>query len=51
VSRPANARQAGVAWGRWISYVWLPLAAYEIPVTLWLLVKGAAATARSAAPA
>jgi len=51
VSRPANARLAGVAWGWWISYVWLPLAADEIPVARWLLVKGAAAPARSAAPA
>jgi len=34
---------------RWIWYVWLPLAAYEVPLALWLLVKGAAApTARSA---
>jgi hypothetical protein len=49
VSRKANARLAGVAPGRW--YVWLPLAAYEIPVAPWLLVKAAAAPARSAAPA
>jgi hypothetical protein len=41
----------GLFPGRWIWYVWLPLAAYEIPVALWLLVKGAAAPARSTAPA
>jgi hypothetical protein len=28
---------------RWIWYVWLPLAAFEVPLALWLLVKGAAA--------
>ena len=34
---------------RWIWYVWLPLAAYEVPLALWLLMKGAAAPpARSA---
>ena len=32
---------------RWIWYVWLPLAAYEIPLGVWLLWKGAAAPARS----
>jgi len=31
---------------RWIWYVWLPLAAYEIPLAVWLLWKGAAAPAR-----
>ena len=36
---------------RWIWYVWLPLAAYEIPLALWLLVKGAAAPAPATAPA
>lgn len=37
--------------GRWIWYVWLPLAAYEIPLALWLLFKGAAAPAPNGAPA
>jgi hypothetical protein len=36
---------------RWIWYVWLPLAAYEIPLALWLLFRGAAAPARQTAPA
>jgi hypothetical protein len=31
---------------RWIWYVWLPLAAYEIPLAVWLLWKGADAPAR-----
>ena len=37
--------------GRWIWYVWLPLAAYEIPLALWLLFKGAAAPVPNRAPA
>jgi len=37
--------------GRWIWYVWLPLAAYEIPLALWLLIKGAAAPVPNGAPA
>ena len=37
--------------GRWIWYVWLPLAAYEIPLALWLLFKGAAAPVPNGAPA
>jgi hypothetical protein len=36
---------------RWIWFVWLPLAAFEIPLALWLLFKGAAAPARAATPA
>jgi len=36
---------------RWIWYVWLPLAAFEIPLALRLLFKGVAATSRSAATA
>jgi hypothetical protein len=36
---------------RWIWYVWLPLAAFEVPLALWLLVKGAAEPARSGATA
>ena len=36
---------------RWIWYVWLPLAAFEIPLAFWLLFKGAAAPARSPAAA
>jgi hypothetical protein len=28
------------------NYIWLPMAAFEIPLALWLLVKGAAASAR-----
>ena len=36
---------------RWIWYVWLPLAAFEIPLALWLLFKGAAVPVRSAATA
>ena len=36
---------------RWIWYVWLPLAGFEIPLALWRLFKGAAAPARSAAAA
>lgn len=36
---------------RWIWYVWLPLAAYEIPLALWLLLQGAAAPAPHGAPA
>jgi len=37
--------------GRWIWYIWLPLAAYEIPLALWLLFRGAAAPAPNGAPA
>ena len=37
--------------GRWIWYIWLPLAAYEIPLALWLLFKGAAAPVPNGAPA
>jgi len=37
--------------GRWIWYIWLPLAAYEIPLALWLLFKGAAAPVPNRAPA
>lgn len=36
---------------RWIWYVWLPLAAFEIPLALWLLFKGAAPPVRNGAPA
>ena len=36
---------------RWIWFVWLPLAAFEVPLALWLLIKGAAAPARGATPA
>jgi hypothetical protein len=36
---------------RWIWYVWLPLAAFEIPLALWLLIKGAAAPAPRTAAA
>ena len=36
---------------RWIWYVWLPLAAYEIPLAVWLLWRGAAAPARVPAAA
>jgi hypothetical protein len=35
--------------GRWIWYIWLPLAAYEIPLALWLLFKGAATPAPNGA--
>ena len=35
----------------WIWYVWLPLAAYEIPLAVWLLWRGAAAPARVPAAA
>ena len=37
--------------GRWIWYIWLPLAAYEIPLALWLLFRGAAAPAPNGARA
>ena len=36
---------------RWIWYVWLPLAAYEIPLALWLLFKGVASPVGNGAPA
>lgn len=41
----------GLFPGAWIWYVWLPLAAFEVPLAVWLLVKGAAEPARSRATA
>ena len=41
----------GLFPSRWIWYVWLPLAAYEIPLALWLLVRGVATPAPATAPA
>ena len=38
----------GLFPSRWIWFIWLPLAAYEIPLALWLLFKGATAPSRSA---
>jgi len=33
---------AGVLHGSVIQFMWLPMAAFEIPLALWLLVKGVA---------
>jgi len=32
--------------GSVIQFMWLPMAAFEIPLGLWLLIKGAAVPAR-----
>ena len=37
---------AGVLRGTVTMLMWLPMAAFEIPLGLWLLVKGAAMPAR-----
>jgi len=37
---------AGVVPGSVIQFLWLPMAAFEIPLALWLLIKGAATPAR-----
>lgn len=40
---------AGVLRGSLVMYLWLPMAAFEIPLAFWLLIRGAAAPARAAA--
>ena len=37
---------AGVLHGTLLQLMWIPMAAFEIPLALWLLVKGAAMPAR-----
>ena len=37
---------AGFLHGPVISFMWLPMAAFEVPLALWLLVKGVAMPAR-----
>ena len=37
---------ADVLPGAVIQYMWLPMAAFEIPLGLWLIIKGAAVRAR-----
>jgi hypothetical protein len=39
---------AGVVPGSVVQFLWLPMAAFEIPLALWLIVKGVAAPARPA---
>jgi hypothetical protein len=39
----------GVLQGSVTQLLWIPMAAYEIPLALWLLIKGAAAPRRAAA--
>jgi Domain of unknown function (DUF4386) len=36
------AQLAGVLTGPLTSYMWLPMAAFEVPLALWLLIKGVA---------
>jgi len=38
---------AGFLHGRLISLEWLPMLAFEVPLSLWLLIKGVAAPARA----
>ena len=38
---------AGFLHGRLISLEWLPMLAFEVPLALWLLIKGVAAPARA----
>ena len=38
---------AGFLHGRLISLEWLPMLAFEVPLALWLLIKGVAAPART----
>lgn len=38
---------AGVVSGQVTKIMWLPMAAFEIPLGLWLLIKGVAPPARS----
>jgi hypothetical protein len=37
---------AGVLPGSVVQFLWLPMAAFEIPLALWLIVKGVAAPSR-----
>jgi hypothetical protein len=39
---------AGVLPGSVVQFLWLPMAAFEIPLALWLIVKGVATPARPA---
>jgi hypothetical protein len=32
----------GIARGSLVQMLWIPMAAFEVPLALWLLVKGAA---------
>ena len=38
---------AGFLHGRLISLEWLPMLAFEVPLALWLLIKGVAAPGRT----
>lgn len=40
---------AGVLPGSVVSFLWIPMAAFEVPVAIWFLVKGAAPARRVAA--
>ena len=41
--RPAEQEQlAGFLHGPLTSYIWLPMLAFEVPLALWLLIKGVA---------
>ena len=31
---------AGLLGGAWISFLWIPMIAYEVPLGLWLMIKG-----------
>ncbi len=37
---------AGFLSGQVVSYIWIPMAAYEIPLGLWLIIKGVSAQNR-----
>jgi Domain of unknown function (DUF4386) len=41
---------AGVLSGSVLQYLWIPMAAFEIPLALWLLIKGVATPARITSP-
>jgi hypothetical protein len=38
-------RLGGVLSGSVVQYLWLPMAAFEIPLALWFLIKGVGAPA------
>jgi hypothetical protein len=40
---------AGFIRGPFTSFVWAPMAAFEVPLAFWLLVKGVAPAARKQA--
>jgi len=42
---------AGVLSGSVTQLMWIPMAAFEIPLALWLLIKGVAAPTRGQAAA